>query len=313
MTNKNSLLRYLLIDVRLRKEPRPGLEQLKKFVQEQFKEITNEKMIVSRITIKRDVKNMRKMFFAPINFSFEKNQYHYEYPNYTFLKLPENQIERLIYNIKLQYLLGVRFNSDQNIQFETTTSTRGWEHVPMIAKAISKKRVVSFTYKSINSKRNRDYLINPLLLKENRNSFYLLGTKDKSSEIRTFALDRIVDTVGITDTEAEVDKDFDAEKYFVHSIGITAQNKKPIEIVLSFTPKQASYLKSKPLHRSQKILVNDDKSFQIQIKVEPTYEVIANILSYGQNVEVVSPEDFRNLIADRLNSAYKRYLKQGVS
>lgn len=211
-TQKNSLLRYLLIDTRLRKEPHPGLEQLKTFVQQQIKEITDEKMITSRLTIKKDIKNMRKFFLAPINFSFEKNQYHYQFPNYSFLKLPENLIERLIFNIKLQYLLGSKFNSDNSIQFESTASSKGWEHVPVIAKAINKKRAVSFIYKSINSKRSHNYLLHPILLKENRKSFYLVGMTDKSKEIKEFVLERIIGTPEITNTESKIDKNIEANK-----------------------------------------------------------------------------------------------------
>jgi hypothetical protein len=307
-TTKSALLHYLLIDIRLRKEPLPGLEDLKTFVEEQFSEITDEKMVFSRLTIKKDLKDMRKIFFAPIGFNFHDNNYFYQIKNYSFLKLPDNIIERLIYNIKLQYLLGTKSNNEMPISFETATSTKGYEYLPILSKAVGLRKVISINYKSVNSKRNRTYLVHPHLLKENRNTFYLFGVKDKDAEIRTFALDRIMEPPVILDIEAEMLKDFDAEKYFSDSIGITAQQNTPIEIELSFTPEQGVHILSKPLHKSQKILVEDTNELRIVITVEPTYEVIANILSYGDTVAVVSPESFKELIAGRLKSAYSRYL-----
>jgi WYL domain-containing protein len=307
-TTKSALLRYLLIDIRLRKDPNPSLEDLKLFVETEFSDITDEKTKFSKLTLKKDLKDMRKIFFAPIGFSFHDNNYRYEVKNYTFLKLPENIIERLIYNIKLQYLLGNKFNNPMPIIFETATSTKGYEYLPILSKAMGLRKVVSINYKSINSKRNRTYLIHPHLLKENRNTFYLLGVKDKDNEIRTFALDRIVEPPVILDIDAELLKDFDAEKYFNDSIGITAQAKTAITIELSFTPEQGAYILEKPLHKSQQIIIENENELRISISVEPTYEVIANILSYGDAVEVISPDTFKELIADRLKSAYNRYL-----
>jgi hypothetical protein len=307
-TTKSALLRYLLLDIRLRREPFPGLEDLKIFVEKEFTDITDEKMKFSRLTIKKDLKDMRKIFFAPVHFSFHDNNYRYQIKDYTFMKLPDPIIERLIYNIKLQYLLGNKFNNSMPISFETSTSTKGYEYLPILSKALGQGKVVSINYKSINSKRNRTYLIHPHLLKENRNTFYLLGVKDKDTEIRTFAFDRITETPVILDIEAKMLKDFDAERYFNDSIGITAQQNTPITIELSFTPEQGAYILQKPLHKSQQIIGEDNNELRISISVLPTYEVIANILSYGDAVEVIGPDNFKELIAARLKSAYNRYL-----
>jgi hypothetical protein len=307
-TSKSALLRYLLIDNRLRREPLPGLEDLKSFVEKEFTDTTDEKMIFSRLTIKKDLRDMRKIFFAPVHFSFHDNNYRYEIKNYTFLKLPDSIIERLIYNIKLQYLMGNKFNYEMTVNFETPTSTKGYEYLPILSKALGQKKVVSFSYKSVNAKRSRTYVIHPHLLKENRNTFYLLGVKDKENEIRTFALDRIIEKPVILDIEAKMLKDFDAEKYFNDSIGITSQQNTPITIELSFKPEEGAYLLTKPLHKSQQVLVEDENELRLSITVEPTFEVIANILSYGDAVEVIGPDTFKELIAARLKSAYNRYL-----
>jgi predicted DNA-binding transcriptional regulator YafY len=212
-TDKSSLLRFLLIDKRLRTEPHPTLEQLKVFITEQFKEITDEKTMVSRLSIKKDIKDMRKLFLTPIEFSFEKNQYHYQSPSYTFLMLPDSFVERLIGTIQIQYLLGAKFNDEKKIRFETKVGTTGWEHVPLIVRALNKKKVLNFVYKSHNSKRVREYHLHPYLLEENSNRWVLFGRRAKGKNIQAFELSRIIGAPVITSKEAVIDNTFYSDKH----------------------------------------------------------------------------------------------------
>jgi predicted DNA-binding transcriptional regulator YafY len=79
--------------------------------------------------------------------------------------------------------------------------------------------------------------------------------------------------------------------YFKNSYGVmTSEDEEPEEIVLSFEPLQGKYIKSFPLHESQKILVDDDNELRVSLKLYITHDLIMELLSFGGDVTVLHPE-----------------------
>jgi predicted DNA-binding transcriptional regulator YafY len=75
-----------------------------------------------------------------------------------------------------------------------------------------------------------------------------------------------------------------------------------------FTPEQAKYEISKPIHNTQrppKIL--EDGRVLIRINVIPNFELTQKILSYGDRVEVLQPISLREEVAQRLDKASRLY------
>ena len=66
------------------------------------------------------------------------------------------------------------------------------------------------------------------------------------------------------------------------------------EILLEYDFEQANYVKALPLHHSQKIVSETENETIFKVFLVPTYDFQREILSYGNRVEVVSPESFRN-------------------
>jgi predicted DNA-binding transcriptional regulator YafY len=59
---------------------------------------------------------------------------------------------------------------------------------------------------------------------------------------------------------------------------------------LLFDADQAPYILSQPLHHSQQMISNDEHGLHVQLKVYITRELIMSILSYGGDVEVLTPQ-----------------------
>ncbi len=77
----------------------------------------------------------------------------------------------------------------------------------------------------------------------------------------------------------------------------------PIEEVrLRFSPLMINHLSALPLHKSQQI--NGDVA-TLHIIINP--EIENKILSYGEHVEVLSPQSLRKKIRERLTETLKRY------
>jgi len=214
---KNSVLRYLLIDSRLRTEPKPGHEELQDYLEKQFAKISKDKHLFTKLTVKKDLKDMRKFFSAPVHFSFRENSYRYEDDTYTFLNLPPVILERIMLHLKLQYLWGDRVNPNIQIQFEKTSTSEGYNYIPIIAEALCQKKALSIKYKAVTSRRSSTLILHPQGIKEYQKKFFLLATKDKEREVRSYDVTCVLEQPMILDKEAFQVKDFNVGAFKIES------------------------------------------------------------------------------------------------
>ncbi len=95
------------------------------------------------------------------------------------------------------------------------------------------------------------------------------------------------------------------EEYFKYAYGIIRPNdEKPEEVVLSFNAIQGKYIKSQPMHHSQKIIKDTAEELQISMLVFPSYDLIMDILSHGENITVLKPKSLQK----ELDDIYRRKL-----
>ena len=66
-------------------------------------------------------------------------------------------------------------------------------------------------------------------------------------------------------------------------------------------------MRTLPLHHSQKEIEKHEKYSIFTVKVYPTLDFIQEILSYGDEVEVVSPKWVREDVASYARNLYKMY------
>jgi hypothetical protein len=201
MSTTTDLLNYLLLDQRLRQEIQPSLEDLTAFLQNELKDI--EKVPVTPLSVKGQLKRMKRLFNAPISFSFSKNAYFYLIPAYNIFKLPAGILDDLITSLKMNLLLGHAYPTLEHIKFEQQhQSHTGSKYVPVIAQAISNKQIISIQYKSANSKRSFRYEVSPYLLEQVLSKWILTGKTN--SEVRMFLLEEIQSLPEITTKRADI-------------------------------------------------------------------------------------------------------------
>ncbi|HNV53170.1 MAG TPA: WYL domain-containing protein, partial [Tenuifilaceae bacterium] len=148
--------------------------------------------------------------------------------------------------------------------------------------------------------------VEPYVLKEFKNRWYLLANDLKDNQIKSFALDRM--------TELEISKnrfpfpaDFDVNEHYKNCFGIISPNKQKLqEVVLSFTPFQGKYIKSLPLHETQEILKDNSDEVLVKLTLYVTLDFIMEILSFGDNVKVIAPDD----LIEELKKTYQNALNQ---
>jgi predicted DNA-binding transcriptional regulator YafY len=89
-------------------------------------------------------------------------------------------------------------------------------------------------------------------------------------------------------------------------IGLYSENELE-QVILSYQPFQGKYIKSQPLHPSQKILIDNDAELRIELRVCPNFELEEQILKQGERVTVLKPEWLRESVKNRILSSIKNY------
>jgi predicted DNA-binding transcriptional regulator YafY len=100
----------------------------------------------------------------------------------------------------------------------------------------------------------------------------------------------------------------DFEVYFEDIIGVTKPaDVLPIKIILKAASQLAPYIKTKPIHGSQKKIEETNTSFTFSIEVIPNYELHKMILSFGDGIQVIEPPTLREAIKEELAVTLKNY------
>jgi predicted DNA-binding transcriptional regulator YafY len=312
--NKQAYIRYRIIDacIRNRQKPFPTKDELIKAC-----EVIAS---VSLRTIEQDLYDMQNDeelgYHAPIKYDKRQKGYYYEDPNFSISNIPlkENDLYALEFAVallkqfegidtvaqfseavtKIEDYVNVRSlmsDSDmaQVIQLEQSTSSKGQEFLNIILGAIKEHKEITFSYKKFDASVIKEHSLQPYVLKEYRNRWYVTGKSTTSEAIVTFGLDRIV-ALAITNHPFTPDPSFNINDYFKYSFGISVSNNlKPEAIELQFTTTQGAYILSQPLHSTQQLIEETPDWVKVRITVIPSFELKSQLLSYGSQVKVVEP------------------------
>lgn len=223
----------------------------------------------------------------------------------------------------------LRDNSTQNWMFRTLTVSNilldslsikdqllledvpaGLEHLETIINAIKCHHTLQMGYQKFNDSEPYTTLIEPYCLKLFHQRWYLLGkTERKKGNLGVFALDRMTELTE-TDHCFKMDPTFDAETYFHDYFGVIPdQNVKAECIVLRAYSPMDNYLRTLPLHHSQKEIATEKQSALFEYHVAPTHDFIQTILKEGNELEVIEPKSLRKTIHEALAMALKRYME----
>ena len=124
----------------------------------------------------------------------------------------------------------------------------------------------------------RTFVTNPVYLKQYNNRWFVLSVLEKQGMIYVNAFDRIEDLTVLSSKIAE-DISFDADEYFDPIVGVSRPlNGVAEEIVLQLSQELYPYIKTKPIHHSQK---NYDDEFKVVIKVIRNKELEMLLNSFG--------------------------------
>lgn len=113
-------------------------------------------------------------------------------------------------------------------------------------------------------KEPKTFVTNPVYLKQYNNRWFVIAMLEKDGFVFVNAFDRI-DNLLVLNNEIPKALTFDAEEYFDPIIGVSRPKDGEVEdIEIQLTPEIYPYVKTKPIHHSQK---NYDEECKVKIRV----------------------------------------------
>ena len=150
--------------------------------------------------------------------------------------------------------------------------------------------------------------VQPYALKAYNRRWYLLGYVKEREAIRTLGLDRM-NSVHATTTHFKMPDNFDAQKFYANTVGVYVNDENPVtEVKIRAYGKQAEYIRSSPLHKSQsegRSKYGEFAEFIYRVRITP--ELITQLLAMGDKVEVLEPVALREEIKERISNMFNFY------
>lgn len=222
-----------------------------------------------------------------------------------FKGLPQFEwMESLLANLEDKFHL--KGSACTVISMDGNEYASGIEHLTPLFDAIISKTPISVEYITFDGK-SFNWEIHPYHIKQYNNRWFLIGfNNDEYQNITTLGLDRIKSFESLHKPFIENSLIENFDDYFFDIVGVSFPSDAKLErIVLQFSSHRFPYIKAKPIHGSQKVMSESERT--IELKVIPNKELQAVILSFGDDVEILAPESFRESIAMKIWNSCKKY------
>lgn len=328
--NKNALIRYKTIDKCLQNNFREWtLDDLIETCSDALNEYEGKDMDVSKRTIQLDIQIMRSDklgYNAPI-VVYDRKFYRYEDPDYSIVNIPVTDADIKVMNEAIQLLKQFKdfslfkemdgvlqrledsvYSSQKNnrpiIHLDKNEQLKGLEFIDAIYEAIQHKMVIAVTYQSFSALKPSIMTVHPQLLKEYNNRWFLLALHNEKH--LTLALDRMINIEKVK-TFTYRDLQIDGDVYYKDVVGVTVTNVRAERVQFWIDKKNAPYVITKPFHKSQRIIEQNEDGVIFNVFVQINFELERMILGFGDAIEVLKPEKLRTRILRKIKASAQNY------
>lgn len=332
--NKLAAFRYRVID-RMLGSARGSTVSSNELIEEISRQLeahgTGSKSRISLRTLRYDIETMRSRPPAGYGAPIEAGRYGYCYtdPGYSILNQPisDHDREKLEQALELvrqyrgmfnfgevdsfidQLYYRVLYSADRDreiINFEKNPRYLGMDHLPGLYRAIAERRTVYLTYKPFTMDALR-HVVHPYMLKEYNNRWYLLAMEHASRKLNHYALDRIK-RIGDGRPDYIPNTEISADTYFRDVVGVSIPvGRVRAKVQIWCTAERAPYIKTKPLHLSQKLESESPQGSIFSYELVPNKELVAELLAFGPDVIVLSPDSLAREMKALHDQAGRQY------
>ena len=329
---KESLTRLVIIDRCLRSKKPMTLKEILTLVNEEL--IAQHcPPILRNSTITKDIKYISERWRTEIVKKYIGKEYTYQYKETSFSifksSLTPSELEKLYQIVDMikdftglpqfEWLEEVC----DRIQISTLSLSEKkpivkFAHNPAMAQyrkffnplyeIIQNKKAIELTYQRFEADAPRTYVVHPYELMEYEARWYLVASVDHHPEsLTTFGFDRIVEFKESNLPFRENTK-FDTDEYYGSMVGLTRPNDAGLEeVLLRVENSEYPYLLTKPLHKSQKLVREEEGGKILSLHVVVNYELMMRLFSYNKFVTVLAPDDLRQKMKEIAEAIVRNY------
>lgn len=225
--------------------------------------------------------------------------------------------ESPVYKLVATMLRG--FSNFENIKdlkdyvdFGDVLELDGMEHFQSLLDACLDRKTISFQYSTFRGK-TLNVRAYPYMLKAFNGRWFLLCRRVGRDELSVYALDRIVgnivrrDDVTFEDCPGGRNSIYERLEEAVGMTGVLSDDRNSPRcegIRLKVSADRYRYIETKPIHPFQEMVEEhiDDGRVVLDVPVKViNRELVTMLLSFGPDVEVVSPPELRRMIKERIS------------
>ena len=215
-----------------------------------------------------------------------------------------NWLEELIPRMEQAFELEAA-GENGAIGYQENIDLKGREHISVLFNLIIKRKQTKLMYQPYG-KPQLAIVTCPYHLKQFNNRWFLFCFNEQYQSISNYPLDRILAVEELADNfEPSTINWMD---YFDDIIGVTKPEGSVLAIIrLKFSEQRIKYVLTKPLHGTQKLDTLDASGLTIKIEVIPNPELYQLLLSFGEDVEVITPLEVRAIIKEKIVKMNNNY------
>ena len=177
----------------------------------------------------------------------------------------------------------------------------GYEFLPVILQAIRQQRTISMGYQKFGFDPYTKP-VDPYAVKLFHQRWYLLA--DNYERMAVYSFDRMLSAT-LTEQHFERPADFSPETHFAEYFGVMTDGTPMEHVVVRAYGKMANYLRTLPLHNSQRELESGDGYTDFSLDIRPSIDFVSELLSKIDGLDVLEPqslkEKMRKILADALS------------
>ena len=201
-------------------------------------------------------------------------------------------------------------NKAKILFYDHNEEYKGIKHLKPLYLAIKKKQALQITFKGFQDTTSLTFEFHPHILKQYNNRWFVFGLNNTSGIIEwSIPLDERLIKFEVLEDTSYIASVTDWETFFRTMVGVVRPKDTETEkVVLRFYNGRENYFKTKPFQPDFEEFFEEDKQDQVWFETMINKELVQQILSFGEDVEVLEPEILKNQMKNHTENMKKYYL-----
>ena len=179
--------------------------------------------------------------------------------------------------------------------------------IEALNQAVLGRHVLRIRYRNGQTGEESSRDLDPYHVWYQRGGLYVIGFDHHRREIRTFAVDRILE-IEPTRTPFQIREGFDFDAWTATNFGVVIEPASRVRV--RFGRERATQVRERTWHASQQIEERTDGGVDLTMEVGGSSELTDWILAFGPGAEVLEPAGLRAQVREALESAAALYRRE---